>query len=176
MNSVEKIKGILLLLVTALLMSCRAGDDTELNTAAYKIEAKFNGELKVFDKLESFGNIKIISLNEYQSVNFRYGTQNSKYGYVPGASLRVGNLQETPLTVGNYTEENSNVGFEYFVAENQSTYTSEKFQTKDFKITVTKYTNTIIEGTFSGTLENADGVTIKVSEGHFVAPGTKISL
>ena len=151
-------------LLTATIISC-SEDSSENDSQQYYMKAKINGVQKEFSD-DFFGQYYANYPNG--PIIYIGGTSNPSTA-VPGFSILVeGNEQVTAKTYshGPYTLFAS-----YRASLEESLYYSDGLsQPRDFTLTVTKFTNVSVEGTFKGMLKNDSGETISITEGEFVIP------
>lgn len=154
-----------LLMLLPFLNSCRSENSDTEEKQNFFVQAKFNGEKKIFGRLDSFG--KSFSGEQTLTLNLNYWQSGSGAGLYPQVLIFLGAKNNgTPLiSTGVFSEENANIDFELRTANSQNK--ASLYPETDFKYNITEFSETKIRGTFNGTLKNKEGEIINVTEGEF---------
>ena len=157
---------LILSFVTFLFAGCTSerGNDPEPEEQNF-MKAKVNGIEKTFLYVYGIGGNKQIFSVTFDEFDPKTNS------YYPNMTLEInyrqGETKDFLIIPRTYTESADNADFKYSITQsNGDIYKASNFAADDFKITLTRFEKRVV-GTFSGTLQNANGDQIVITEGSF---------
>jgi hypothetical protein len=150
--------------LTLVVTSCSSDSNEENNSTDFFIKAKINGQNT---NVTYLAQATLFGTGDNKTLKLYAG--NSLAQIYPFFSFQIDNL--TQITTGTYNSSTHTSLFQFYDS-NQKGYGNYLINSNDFQVQITEVTNTLVRGTFQGTLVGEVNLneSITITEGEFYLP------